>query len=55
MLLPNRLKMTKLAIKAANGAVEDFLVDAQLTWTVKELKTHIYRHYPTHPVSPESV
>ena len=38
-------------IKAANGSVEDFNIDAQLNWTVKEVKAHIYRLYPTHPVS----
>ncbi len=43
--------MRKLIIKAANGSVEDFKLDAELSWTVKEVKSHIYRHYPTHPVS----
>lgn len=43
--------MRKLVIKAANGSVEDFNIDAQLNWTVKEIKAHIYRQYPTHPVS----
>lgn len=41
----------RLMVKAANGTVEDFRVDAQAEWTVQELKTHLYRHYPTHPVS----
>ena len=45
--------MKKLLIKAANGAVEDFKLDAEASWTVKELKGHIYRVYPTHPVSSE--
>lgn len=43
--------MRKLVIKAANGSVEDFKIDAELNWTVKEVKAHIYRLYPTHPVS----
>ena len=41
----------RLAVKAANGAVPDFRVDAQQDWSVRELKGHLYRHYPTHPVS----
>lgn len=44
-------KMIKLVVKAANGSVEDFKIDAQQSWTVKELKSHIYRLYPSHPVS----
>jgi transcription initiation factor IIE alpha subunit len=43
--------MKKLVIKAANGSVEDFEIDAELNWSVKEVKGHIYRLYPTHPVS----
>lgn len=41
----------RLTVKAANGAVPDFRVDAQQDWSVRELKGHLYRHYPTHPVS----
>lgn len=40
-----------MTVKAANGAVEDFRVDAGRDWTVQRLKNYIYRHYPTHPVS----
>ena len=43
--------MKKLIIKSATGSVQDFKIDAELDWTVRELKAHIYRHYPTHPVS----
>lgn len=43
--------MKTVTIKSANGSVEDFKVDAELSWTVKELKGYIYRLYPTHPVS----
>lgn len=39
----------KLIIKAANGSVADFRVDAQLEWTVHDLKSHLYRYYPSHP------
>ena len=41
----------RLMIKAANGSLADFRVDAQLEWTVHDLKSHLYRHYPSHPVS----
>lgn len=43
--------MKTVTIKSANGSVEDFKVDAEPSWTVKELKGYIYRLYPTHPVS----
>jgi hypothetical protein len=43
--------MVHVVIKAANGAVDDFRVSgASLQWTVAELKNHLYRYYPTHPV-----
>lgn len=41
----------ELIIKAANGSVADFKVSAAPDWTVTQVKNHIYRHYPTHPVS----
>ncbi len=41
----------RLSIKAANGSVGDYSVEAQGDWTVHQLKNHLYRHYPTHPVS----
>ena len=41
----------RLVIKAANGSVADFRVDAQPEWTVHDLKSHLYRYYPSHPVS----
>ena len=43
----------ELVIKAANGSVDDFKMTAQRNWTVTRVKNHIYRHYPTHPVSRE--
>ncbi len=43
--------MTKVIVKAANGSVEDFRVEAEKDWTIYQLKNHIYRHYPSHPVS----
>ena len=41
----------KVVIKAANGSVDDFRVEAQREWTIRELKNHLYRCYPSHPVS----
>ena len=41
----------RVTVKAANGAVADFTVDAERGWSVQRLKNHLYRHYPTHPVS----
>ena len=41
----------ELVIKAANGSVDDFKMTAQRNWTVTQVKNHIYRHYPTPPVS----
>ena len=43
--------MSKLIIKAANGAVGDFPVDVPEDWTVLELKGYLQRNYPTKPVS----
>ena len=43
--------MARLTIKAASGSVEDFRVDAQPEWTIRELKNYLYRHYSSHPVS----
>lgn len=40
-----------VTIKAANGLIDDFGVVAQPSWTIQQLKNHLYRHYPTHPVS----
>lgn len=45
----------ELVIKAANGSVDDFKMTAQHNWTVTQVKNHIYRHYPTHPVSRNSL
>lgn len=39
----------RLVIKAANGSLDDFRVEAEAEWSVHQLKTHLYRHYPTHP------
>lgn len=43
--------MIKLTIKAANGLVDDFQVEAPSEWTVLELKRYLFRHYPNQPVS----
>ena len=41
----------EIVIKAANGSIADFKMSVQLNWSVAQVKNHIYRHYPTHPVS----
>lgn len=43
--------VVKVVVKAANGSMGDFRVDASHQWRIQELKKHLYRHYPTHPVS----
>lgn len=40
-----------VTVKAANGLVDDFEVNAQSNWTIQQLKNYLYRHYSTHPVS----
>ena len=44
-------EMAKLIIKAANGQVDDFRVEAPPAWTILELKRFLFRHYPSKPVS----
>ncbi len=46
--MPSTVQVT---VKAANGAVADFRVSVEEGWNVQRLKNHLYRHYPTHPVS----
>ena len=41
----------EIIVKAANGSIADFKMSAQLDWSITQVKNHIYRHYPTHPVS----
>lgn len=48
-------KMISILVKTPNQAQEDQTVHGvYVTWTVKELKTHLSTVYPTKPVSYES-
>uniref|UniRef100_UPI00398ED32B homocysteine-responsive endoplasmic reticulum-resident ubiquitin-like domain member 1 protein isoform X2 n=1 Tax=Pristiophorus japonicus TaxID=55135 RepID=UPI00398ED32B len=42
-----------LVIKAPNQKYEDERVQAELGWTVKNLKTYLSENYPSHPTEPE--
>ncbi|XP_067853873.1 homocysteine-responsive endoplasmic reticulum-resident ubiquitin-like domain member 1 protein isoform X2 [Heptranchias perlo] len=46
-------EMLTLVIKAPNQRYEDQRVQAELSWTVKSLKTHLSEKYPSHPTEPE--
>lgn len=41
----------KLLIKSSNQQYEDHVIESDLLWTVKRLKTHLSVVYPSKPVS----
>ena len=51
LLIMSSSPVMKVVVKAANGSMGDFRVDASHQWRIQDLKKHLYRHYPTHPVS----
>lgn len=45
-------KTTRLLVKTPNQAQEDQIIeDVDMKWTVKDLKAHLSRVYPSKPVS----
>lgn len=41
----------KLLIKASNQQYDDQIIESDLSWTVKRLKSHLALVYPSKPVS----
>lgn len=39
-----------LVVKTPNQKIQDLQIDCALEWTVKQLKRHLSRVYPTKPV-----
>lgn len=54
MDLLNEVPIT-LVVKAPNQKVADQTVECALNWTVRKLKEHLARVYPSNPVSIELV